>query len=57
MQDAEQNAVKGISKSFIKYKQGLKNPTEEELKFHDFVHTAVKRREEKRKIMVKKRKE
>ena len=45
MQDAQQNALKGISKSFVKYKQNLKNPTEDELKFHDFVHMAVKRRE------------
>ena len=57
MQDAEINAQKGISKSFVKYKQSLKNPTDEELKFHEFVHTAVKRREERRTQMLKQRKE
>ena len=57
MQDAEINAQKGISKSFVKYKQSLKNPTDEELRFHEFVHTAVKRREEKRTQMLKQRKE
>ena len=57
MQDAELNAQKGMSKSFVKYKQSLKNPTDEELKFHEFVHTAVKRREEKRAQMLKQRKE
>ena len=40
----------------MKYKTGLKNPTEEELKFHDFVHNAVMRREEHKQIMLKKRK-
>ena len=57
MQDAQQHALKGISQSFVKYKQSLKNPTDEELKFHDFVHTAVKRREEKKAKMIKVKKE
>ena len=57
MQAAENDKIKGISKQFVKYKQSLKNPTDEELKFHDFVHTAVKRRQEKRAEMLKKRKE
>ena len=57
MQDAQNDKIKGISKQFVKYKQSLKNPTDEELKFHDFVHTAVKRRQEKRTEMLKKRKE
>ena len=37
--------LKGISSSFLKYKKSLKNPSEDELKFHEFVHNAVKRRE------------
>ena len=49
-------SLKGLSKSFVNYKTGLKNPTEEELKFHDFVHNAVKRREENRHAVLKKKK-
>ena len=56
-QNAENKSIKGISKSFIKYKQSVKEPTEEELKFHDFVHNAVKRREETRQRKLKTKKE
>lgn len=57
IQDADNNVLKGISKSFIKYKQSIKNPTDDELKFHDFVHLAVKRREETRIKKMKDKKE
>ena len=57
MQDAEQNNLKGISHSFIKYKESVKNPTDDELKFHDFVHNAVKRREDNRIKAIKLKKE
>ena len=49
--------MKGISKSFVKYKESLKNPTEDELAFHDFVHNAVKKREENRLKAMKKKRE
>ena len=49
--------LKGISKSFIKYKQSVKNPSEDELKFHDFVHNAVKKREENRLLAMRKKRD
>ena len=53
----EGSGLKGISKSFLEYKQSLKNPTDEELKFHEFVHKAVKKREENKKVKLRERRE
>ena len=49
--------IKGLSKSFIKYKAGIRDLTDEELNFHDFVHSAIKRREENRQKQIRQRKE
>lgn len=57
MQNSEAQAIKGISKSFIDYKKKVRNPTEEELRFHDFVHSCVQRREDNRQKKIKLKKE
>ena len=57
IQEAEEQNLKGISTSFLKYKKSVKNPTEDELKFHEFVHNAVKRREENKEKAIKKKRE
>ena len=49
--------IKGLSKSFINYKANLRELTDDELNFHDFVHNAIKRREDNRMKQIKQRKE
>lgn len=47
--------VKGLSKGFVAYKKQLNNPDEAELKFHGFIHEAVKRREQQKIDLIKKK--